>query len=135
SPQHNVLAEDAEKRRGLRAKGYIVLGITYDDIKRADAGDAEPNADWFNREFAAKFVSGYKLAPAAIDHVTANPMTQIMEWMQNPIAAEEHWTGIARALPLLTISPKSEFVEPITVDNDLVARAEAELTGTPSATV
>ncbi|WP_341953387.1 DEAD/DEAH box helicase [Salinibacterium sp. TMP30] len=132
SPQHNVLAQDAEKRRGLRAKGYFVLGITYDDIMRADAGEAEPQAGWFSRDFATQFVSNFNLSPAAIDHVTANPMTQIMEWMQNPVAAKGHWVGIAEALPMLTVKPMSDFIAPIEAESSVVALAESELTGTPA---
>jgi len=132
SPLHNNLAKDAEKRRGVRNLGYHVLAITWDDIKRADAAEAEPKVSWFDRPTATMFGSFYNMSPAALDRITSNPLTQIMEWMQDPITAEVHWKVIARALPVLTNRPSSEFVESVPKSSDLVARAHAELTGTPA---
>lgn len=132
SSVHNRLADDAQKRRGLRNKGYIVVSVTWDDIRQA-IGEADgPDTKWFDRSFASAFVSKFGLSPAALDHVTANPITQVMEWLQDPAAAEKHWRGVARALPLITLKPDSHFVEAVSVAEALVSRAVAELSGAGS---
>ena len=133
---NNRLADDATKRRALRNQGYFVLGITWDDIRRAGSGETEPACDWFSRDFASAFVSGLGLSPAALDHVTANPITQIMGWLQNPAAAEDQWRRIASALPLITVQPESAFVVAVADAPALVNRALAELEGSaPDGTV
>lgn len=125
---HNRIADDAAKRRYLRAHGYKVLAITWDDIKRAADGTAEPAATWFDREFAASMVNQFGLSPSALDHVVANPMTQLMDWLQGPAAAEDRWKRVAHALPMLTLQP-GKFVEAVDSREALVGRAASVLSG------
>jgi hypothetical protein len=124
---HNRLADDASKRRYLRAQGYGVMAITWDDIKRAGKGTVEPPASWFDRDLAASMVNQFGLSPSALDHVTANPITQLMDWLQAPAAAQDRWRRVAHALPMLTLP--GSFVEAVISAEALVGRAADVLNG------
>ncbi|TFB67982.1 DEAD/DEAH box helicase [Cryobacterium sp. Hz9] len=125
---HNRIADDAGKRRYLRAQGYGVLAITWDDIKRADTATAEPATPWFDRDFAASMVNQFGLSPSALDHVTANPITQLMDWLQDPSAAEDRWKRVAHGLPMLTLQP-GKFVDAVASREALIERAADVLQG------
>ncbi|TFC50334.1 MULTISPECIES: DEAD/DEAH box helicase [unclassified Cryobacterium] len=124
---HNRIADDASKRRYLRAQGYGVMAITWDDIKRADTGAVEPAASWFDRDLAASMVNQFGLSPSALDHVTANPITQLMDWLQDPGAAQDRWRRVAHALPMLTLP--GSFVEAVISAEALIGRAADVLHG------
>jgi ATP-dependent helicase YprA (DUF1998 family) len=111
SVAHNRVADDAVKRRAARDMGYHVMAITWPDVQRAATNTAEPLVHWFSKDIAAAFTSGFGISLSSLDHVTANPITQLMEWMQDPVAARARWAAIANALPVLTLQPSSTFVE------------------------
>jgi len=108
---HNNIADDAAKRRGVRDMGSHVMAITWADVERAAADSAEPVPTWFSKDIAAQFTSQFGISLSSLDHVTANPITQLMEWMQDPAGASGRWSAIASALPVLTLQPSSSFVD------------------------
>ncbi|WP_029146238.1 DEAD/DEAH box helicase [Microbacterium luticocti] len=111
SVQVNVLREDAKKRQALRDLGYRVMAITWDDLKRAESGDPEPDVDWFDPTFAANFTSSYGLALSWLDRVTANPITELMGWIQRPGQADDQWQAVGRALPTMAMQPAGQFID------------------------
>ncbi|KQM81287.1 DEAD/DEAH box helicase [Agromyces sp. Leaf222] len=111
TPQHNRIADDAKKRDLARYDGYLVLGIHWDELIRARDGKPEPKAAWFDPAAAGDFLGMYNLPLAALDHVLANPVSQLMEWMQNPDKAQSRWETIADALPMLTRLPAAGLVD------------------------
>jgi hypothetical protein len=119
---HNRIADDATKRRGARDMGYHVMAITWADVERAAADTPEPTPTWFNRQIAANFTSQFGISLSSLDHVTANPLTQLMEWMQDPTGASTRWSAIADALPVLTLQPSSTFVD---LGDDSLVQASA----------
>jgi ATP-dependent helicase YprA (DUF1998 family) len=129
SVAHNRIADDAAKRRAVRDMGYLVMAISWPDVERAAADAVEPTPTWFVKEVAAKFTAELGISLSSLDHITANPLTQLMEWMQDPEGAAERWTTIARALPLLTLQPSSVFVE--LGDESLVDASERALQNGP----
>ncbi|MBX0301094.1 DEAD/DEAH box helicase [Cryobacterium sp. 1639] len=129
--QHNRIKDDAKKRAAARELGYVVMAVVWGDLIRARDGEPEPAMPWFDVNKASAFAQQYDLPLASLAHVTANPMTQLMAWMQNPDKAPAHWEAIADALPMLTRMPSSELVD---VGSAGVSRFGAEtLLGTSAA--
>ena len=110
SPLHNRISDDAYKRRSARDLGYQVLAVTWPDVERAMAETAEPALEWFNKEAAGAFTGQYGISLSALDHVGDNPVTQLMEWMQDPDNAISRWRSIARALPIMALQPLGAFI-------------------------
>jgi hypothetical protein len=110
SPAHNRIADDAQKRHALREIGYRVLSITWDDLKRIKNGDAEASPEWFDRSWAQTIGSYFGLSPSALDLVSANPLSLLMAWIQNPAEADDRWKRLSAALPLI-MSKEGKFIE------------------------
>jgi len=72
-------------------------------------------------------VNQFGLSPSALDHVTANPITQLMDWLQDPAAAHDRWKRVAHALPMLTLP--GSFVAAVISAEALVGRAADVLHG------
>jgi ATP-dependent helicase YprA (DUF1998 family) len=123
---HNRIADDAAKRRGARDMGYHVMAITWPDVERAAAEAVEPGPTWFDKDIAANFTGQLGISLSSLDHITANPLTQLMEWMQDPEGAAARWSAIASALPLLTLQPSSSFIalgeDPLNVASERALR-------------
>lgn len=111
SVAHNRIADDAKKRELLREQGYLVLAFTWDDLVRARDEKVEPATPWFDAAKATAFSSMYGLSLASLDHVTANTMTWLMGWMQDPEKAAKRWEAVADALPMLVRQPASVLVD------------------------
>lgn len=124
----NRIADDAAKRRGARDMGYHVLAVTWPDIERAEANAPDPAHPWFDKQLAGAFTAQFKISLSSLDHVTDNPITQLMEWMQDPEGASARWSAIAKALPVLTIKPSSTFAG-LDGDSPELAAARALTTG------
>lgn len=102
SPQHNRLADDAEKRRVLRDLGMFVLAFSWADLDGTEATDPL----WFD-EAAASIVMaqpGMNLKPAHIDLMRNGPLDLLVSWIQAP--DPDGLRDLGRALPfLLAIQP------------------------------
>lgn len=109
SKQHNNVRVDAEKRDAVRAKGYQVLALTYDQVLRAAADEPEPPRPWFDHTFASNFTALFGLALGDLDRIGANPVTELMAWLQNPDQAAVRWREVGRALPTISMSPLGAF--------------------------
>lgn len=109
--QHNRIADDAKKRAAARDLGYVVIAVVWGDLIRAQDGEPEPEMPWFDVIKASAFAQQFDLPLASLEHVTANPMTQLMEWMQTPEKTPARWESIAEALPMLTRMPASSLVD------------------------
>ncbi|PFG29926.1 DEAD/DEAH box helicase [Paramicrobacterium agarici] len=110
SVTHNRIADDAQKRRMLRGLGYLVMGVTWDDADRAETGEEISEAWWFSESFARQIAPAFELPASQLPGVFANPLTRLMEWMQDPDGSRERWVKLAEALPLLTMSPGGQQV-------------------------
>lgn len=100
STQHNRIADDASKRRYLRDQGYLVFGITWDDVEQAAASAHPVAADWFDVTKAAVFAQQWQIPAHALAHVTKNPIDQLLELVQDP-GVLTTWERIGAALPAL----------------------------------
>lgn len=100
SIQHNRLADDAKKRAMARNGGHRVLAVTWADLQ----DDGALSRDWIDRGFAEKIAEMYQLPLVQLDRLYADPLTTLMEWMQDPIGESKRRDKIARALPMMTRS-------------------------------
>ena len=96
SQSHNRLADDAEKRRALRAMGHRVLAVTWSDLN-----DAPLNHDWFDPGFAEQAAPMFGIPHSRLDRFTADPLTTLMTWMQDPLSESKNLENSAGMLPLL----------------------------------
>ncbi|BAL91243.1 putative DEAD/DEAH box helicase [Actinoplanes missouriensis 431] len=100
SPEHNRLADDADKRARLRAHGYQVIALTWDDITNwqqpVETGTWEPYGG--NGQTAARAVLKQAVPhaqPEELGRVWANPADLLMNVLADPDVT--HWRHLAAA--------------------------------------
>lgn len=100
SPVINRIADDASKRSGLRDQGYVVLGLTWQDLVDAEANTAAP-PPWFSESIWTRVMAatGGVLKPALLDLVKGGPIDYLVKWISQP--DPESLEALAEALPLL----------------------------------
>ena len=99
SPAHNRIADDARKRQDLRDSGVIVLGITAQDVARAESGTFEAPA-WLNDGAIAELMkSGATFRPQNVEAIRRGPIDFLLAWIQNPDV--DGLRGLANQLPFL----------------------------------
>jgi ATP-dependent helicase YprA (DUF1998 family) len=100
APGVNRLADDAHKRAALRAQGYVVVAVTWQDLVAAEDRTV-PAPPWFaeNRWAATMRASGGALRPALRDLVTGGPIDLLVSWISSPDPAGLE--ALAEHLPLL----------------------------------
>ena len=113
---HNRLADDATKRRLARAGGHRVLAVTWADLQE----DGALSRDWLDQSFAEQVAQIYQLPLMHLDRLHTEPLTMLMEWMQDPSAEGQRRDKIARALPMMT-SPGGHRVVPTSGLADVAA--------------
>lgn len=98
SERHNRLADDAEKRRSLRARGHRVLAITWDDLNSSPL-----THDWFEPGFAEQAAPVFGIPHSRLDRFTHDPLTFLMSWMQDPTSEAANLAKAADMLPMLLV--------------------------------
>lgn len=102
SPAVNNLAADATKRASLRAQGYVVVSVTWQDL---DAAEQPPAAapPWFDDARWSTVMGASKgaLRPAHRDLVVGEPLDLLVSWIASPDRAGLR--ALAELLPLLLI--------------------------------
>jgi hypothetical protein len=102
SPVINRITEDATKRALLRDHGYVVLGLTWQDLVDAEANT--PHAPpWFSeaRWTQAMAATAGTLKPAHLDLVKGGPIDYLVRWISHPDPSGME--ALAEALPLLLV--------------------------------
>lgn len=118
NPVINNVATDAKKRASLRAQGYLVLGLAWQDLVTAEEKKTIPPA-WFSeaRWTQAVTMTGGALKPGLLDLVKGGPIDFLTRWISHPDVAEIE--ALAEALPLLLVGcgalGKIDSVEPLDV--------------------
>lgn len=99
SPVINRIADDATKRAALRDQGYVVLGLTWQDLVEAEGNTAVPPT-WFAeaRWTRAMAATGGTLKPAHLDLVKGGPIDYLVRWISDPDPVGIQ--ALAEALPL-----------------------------------
>ncbi|WP_022909110.1 DEAD/DEAH box helicase [Aestuariimicrobium kwangyangense] len=102
SPGINRLKDDARKRAALRDQGYLVLGLTWQDLIDAEESSTTPPS-WFAdaRWTAAMMAAGGKLKPGHFDLVKGGPIDFLVRWIAHPDSAGIE--ALSEALPLLLV--------------------------------
>lgn len=109
---HNRLADDAKKRALARNGGHRVLAVTWADLQDDDA----LARDWIDVGFAERIAPMYQLPLVHLDRLHADPLTTLMEWMQDPAGEAKRRDKIARALPMMTRNAGSPVPDVTPVD-------------------
>ena len=122
SPAVNRLADDARKRAALRAEGYVVVALTWQDLVAAEERmtSAPP---WFSdrRWSQAVEASNGALRPGLRDLVTGGPVDLLVGWVSSP--DPDGMRALAEHLPMLLI--KAGPVGKMGLTEPLVARTLA----------
>ncbi|GIL33998.1 DEAD/DEAH box helicase [Phycicoccus sp. DTK01] len=88
SPQHNVVAADAQKRNTLRAHGYVVLGLTDADL--VPGSPKAPDVGWVSTQVTSQLMAQPAGSPGgginqdAVDVLRAGPVAFLVSWIQQP---------------------------------------------------
>ncbi|MFE6864516.1 DEAD/DEAH box helicase [Nocardia sp. NPDC057668] len=94
----NRVADDARKREILRADGYLVWSFGHEDLERfKNKQSATP--DWYTPQLAGTTRKNGNLRPALFNLVTADPITQLLEFVADP--DQEAWTAVGHWLPMM----------------------------------
>ncbi|RKQ90891.1 ATP-dependent helicase YprA (DUF1998 family) [Solirubrobacter pauli] len=116
SPMINRLADDAQKRASLRDQGYVVIGLTWQDLLDAQHGSTPPPL-WFaeQRWTLAMQATGGALKPGLLELVKGGPIDFLARWISQPDPAGIE--ALADALPLLLVGAgghgKAESAAPV----------------------
>ncbi|HLS49765.1 MAG TPA: DUF1998 domain-containing protein [Actinomycetaceae bacterium] len=101
----NRLADDAEKRAGLRREGHVVWAVTAGDLDAFEgvaSGRSVTPPQWFTHQVQQRLTQlRGKLIPAGSvgdDALRANALTQIIDWIASP--DRQGWQRLASGLPL-----------------------------------
>ncbi|WP_063065069.1 DEAD/DEAH box helicase [Nocardia violaceofusca] len=98
TPGNNRVADDALKRENLRTANHIVWSFGYDDVVRFEEGTpATPT--WYSQRMAKATMQQGNLRPALLNLITADPITQLLEFMQDPDL--EAWEAVGHWLPMM----------------------------------
>lgn len=114
SPAHNRIADDARKRQDLRDSGVIVLGVTAQDVARAQSGTPDAPA-WLNDGAIAELMrSGATFRPQNVESIRRGPVDFLLAWIQNP-DVDGH-RGLANQIPFLFAASARQFLMDATAD-------------------
>ena len=114
SPAHNRIADDARKRQDLRESGVIVLGVTAQDVARAESGTFDAPA-WLNDGAIAELMkSGATFRPQNVEAIRRGPVDFLLAWIQNPDV--DGLRGLANQIPFLFAPSARHFQMDATAD-------------------
>ena len=122
SPQHNRLADDAIKRRGLREAGMLVVSLAWADL---EGGSPEPA--WYDPA-AAQIVmeqGSVGLRPAHLELIRGSALDLLVAWIGSP--DPDGLRAIGRAVPFL-LARRATVDGEVTADDGL-ARTAGSLLG------
>lgn len=101
-PGNNRVAKDAEQRALLRSSGRMVVwSFSFDDLKNFEENTASPS-DWHSEKGAARMMQVGNLKPGLVKLLTADPITQLLEFMINP--DREDWERVGSWLPMMFLT-------------------------------
>nr|WP_240959851.1 DEAD/DEAH box helicase [Rhodococcus sp. HNM0563] len=98
TPNHNRLADDAEKRRNLRDGGYHVVAVTRADV---DGDVVESHAFNSAHRSTVLGLAGDQLSKGALDLVFTNALELLIAWVQNP--SKDSRAQLAHWMPVLAL--------------------------------
>jgi len=93
---HNRIADDAHKRAVLRAQGYAVIAVKWDDI----TNDAATDPWWYSQAAVQNALTqNVDLSAGVVDASRGGPLTMLIRWMQTP--EPDAWRQFGDVVPLL----------------------------------
>ncbi len=100
---NNRVADDARKRGILRSGGVLVWSFSHEDLRRFQKNEAHTPA-WHTERMAKLTMQQGNLRPALFKLLTADPITQLLEFVLDPDL--EAWSAVGRWLPMMFLRNK-----------------------------
>ncbi|MDU7360670.1 MAG: DEAD/DEAH box helicase [Propionibacteriaceae bacterium] len=97
SPEHNCIADDAQKRATLRNAGYEVLSITWQDVA-APLDAVAPGPSWANLQAIDRLTAHFPTTPIIAAAALGGPMRIVSSLLRDQSVAQ--WQGFASGVPL-----------------------------------
>ena len=143
SPKHNRIADDSVKRDVLRANGYAVLGVTYEDL--ADGGAQALPLDWLTDTHVQAMMQlpaghpGAGVTPDAVNVLRRGPLDVLLAYMERPHDAGRQALADAMWMPFVIgattrVAPSPDVPATAVVRDLLLTGGCAKVAGSPHTT-
>ncbi len=113
SPEHNRIADDAEKRDKLRrtselSSAVIPWAVTWEDVDAFESGPQAPAAlpQWANPQLNSKLMAQFPVNASIMATLGRDAMSMLWEWVNNPDI--EAWTKYSELVPLMLLAQRPE---------------------------
>lgn len=113
SPEHNRIADDAEKRDKLRhtselSSAVVPWAVTWEDVNAFEAG---PSASvtlpsWANAKLNAQLMAKFPVDASIMGVLGRDAMSMLWQWVNKP--DPEAWTKFSELVPLMLMQEKPQ---------------------------
>ncbi|NUT72344.1 DEAD/DEAH box helicase [Pseudarthrobacter sp. C4D7] len=140
SPEHNRIADDAEKRDKLRhtsalSSAVIPWAVTWEDVNAFEAGPSAPVTlpSWANGKLNAQLMAKFPVDASIMGVLGRDAMSMLWQWVNKP--DPEAWTKFSELVPLMLMQEKPQPSEADAVYGHAVALARGEGPPLPTGSV
>lgn len=140
SPEHNRIADDAEKRDKLRhtaelSAAVIPWAVTWQDVDAFEAGTSGSGVlpDWANANLNAQLMAKFSVNASIMGLLGRDAMTILWEWVNRP--DPEAWTKFSELVPLMLMQQKPEPADAAGMYSHAAALARGETSKPPAGSV
>lgn len=131
SPEHNRIADDAEKRDKLRhtselSSAVLPWALTWQDVDAFEAGPSVPAVlpSWANVKLNAQLMAKYPVDASIMGLLGRDAMTMLWQWVNKP--EPEAWTKFSELVPLMLMQKNPQAADADAVYGDAVALARGD---------
>ena len=140
SPEHNRIADDAEKRAKLRhtselSSAVVPWAVTWEDVTAFEAGPSVPVAlpSWANAKLNAQLMAKFPVDASIMGVLGRDAMSMLWQWVNRP--DPEAWTKFSELVPLMLMQAKPQPSDVDAVYGHAAALARGEEPPLPSGSV
>jgi ATP-dependent helicase YprA (DUF1998 family) len=116
SPEHNRIADDAEKRDRLRhtselSSSVVPWAVTWKDVEAFEKGPATAATlpSWANANLNAQLMAKFSVNASIMSLLGRDAMTILWEWVNRPDA--EAWERFSELVPLMLMAQKPTLAD------------------------
>lgn len=140
SPEHNRIADDAEKRDKLRhtselSSAVTPWAVTWEDVTAFEAGPSAPVAlpSWANAKLNAQLMAKFPVDASIMGVLGRDAMSMLWQWVNKP--DPEAWAKFSELVPLMLMQQKPQPSDADAVYAHAVALARGEQPALPTGSV
>jgi ATP-dependent helicase YprA (DUF1998 family) len=140
SPEHNRIADDAEKRDKLRhtselSSAVVPWAVTWEDVNAFEAGPTAPAGlpSWANAKLNAQLMAKFPVDASIMGVLGRDAMSMLWQWVNKP--DPEAWTKFSELVPLMLMQQKPQPSDADAVYGHAVALARGEQPPLPTGSV